>query len=86
MHVEDKSSKHHSHYVSEANVIHRCLMTYLDMFSNMTPEWYINSVYYSCNRKGYAPSRIDIAKLFVLYRSEWKGKVFFQDGSEYILI
>ena len=83
---EDTLKRHKSGYVSEANVIHRCLATYMDMFSNMSPEWYINSVYYSCNRKGFNPSRVDIAKLFVLYRSEWKGKIFFQDGSDFILI
>ena len=56
------------------------------MFSNMAAEWYITSVYYSCNRKGYNPSKVDIAKLFVLYRPEWKGKIFLQEGSEFILI
>lgn len=58
----------------------------MDMFSNMAAEWYITSVYYSCNRKGYNPSKVDIAKLFVLYRPEWKGKIFLQEGSEFILI
>ena len=48
---EDTLKRHHSGYVSEANVIHRCLATYMDMFSNMAAEWYITSVYYSCNRK-----------------------------------
>jgi hypothetical protein len=79
-------TQHHSRYVSEANVIHKCMATYLDTFSNMPPEWYINSVYYSCNRKGFKPSRIDIAKYFMLYRPEWRGKVILQDGSEFILI
>ena len=83
--MEDKT-RHHSKYVSESNVIHRCLMTYLDMFSNMQPEWYINSVYYSCNRKGFHPTRKDIAKLFVLYRPDWSGKALIQDGSEFFLI
>ena len=83
--MKDKT-RHHSKYVSEANVIHRCLMTYLDMFSNMQPEWYINSVYYSCNRKGFHPTRKDIAKLFVLYRPEWSGKALIQDGSKFFSI
>ena len=78
--------QHHSRYVSEPNVIHKCMATYLEMFSNMPPEWYINSVYYSCNRKGYHPTRKDIAKLFVLYRPEWRGKVLLQDGSNFTLI
>ena len=84
--MQDTSSRHHSKYVNGANVAHRCLMTYLDMISNMPPEWYINSVYYSCNRKGFKPSRIDIAKYFMLYRPEWRGKVLLQDGSEFFLI
>ena len=84
--MEDNLKRHHAWYVSEPNVIHKCLSTYMDMFSNMPAEWYINSVYYSCNRKGYNPSRVEIAKLFILYRSEWKGKIFLQEGSEFILI
>ena len=84
--MEDNLKRHHAKYVSEPNVIHRCLATYMDMFSNMPAEWYINSVYYSCSRKGYFPSRVDIAKLFVLYRSEWRGKIHLQDGDKYTLI
>ena len=78
--------QHHSRYVSEPNVIHKCMATYLEMFSNMPPEWYINSVYYSCSRKGYFPSRVEVAKYFMLYRPEWRGKVLLQDGSNFTLI
>ena len=81
-----ENTRHHSKYVSTSNAIHKCLMTYMDMFSNMPPEWYINSVYYSCNRKGFRPTREEIARLLVLYRSEWKGKILLQDGSDFILI
>ena len=84
--MEDNLKRHHAKYVSEPNVIHRCLATYMDMFSNMPAEWYINSVYYSCNRKGFNPTREEIARLFVLYRSKWKGKILLQDGSDFILI
>ena len=78
--------QHHSKYLSPDNVIHRCLMTYLDIFSNAQPEWYITNVYDSCSRKGYEVSMLDIAKLFVLYRPEWKGKFFLQEGSKFTLI
>ena len=86
MHVEDKSSRHHSKYVSGDNVAHRCLMTYLDMFSNMSPDWYIQNVYDSCSRKGYDVPMLSIAKLFVLYRPNWKGKFVLQEGSKFTLI
>ena len=84
--MEDIKHRHHSGYVSEANVIHRCLMTYMDMFSNMPAEWYINSVYYSCSRKGYFPTRLEVAKYFLLYNPKWKGKILLQDGDKYTLI
>ena len=84
--MEDIKHRHHSGYVSEANVIHRCLMTYMDMFSNMPAEWYIDSVYYSCSRKGYFPTRLEVAKYFLLYNPEWKGKILLQDGDKYTLI
>ena len=86
MHVEDKSNRHHSKYVSEDNVAHRCLMTYLDMFSNMPPDWYIQNVYDSCSRKGYKVSMFNIAKLFILYRPNWKGKFVLQEGSKFTLV
>ena len=78
--------RHHSKYVSEYNVIHKCLMTYLDMFSNMPPNWYIQNVYDSCSRKGYDVSMLTIAKLFILYRPNWKGKFVLQEGSKFTLI
>ncbi len=84
--MKDNVKRHHSRYVSVPNVIHMCMTTYLDMFSNMPPEWYVNSVYYSCSRKGYFPSRVEVAKYFMLYRPEWRGKVLLQDGSNFTLI
>ena len=45
--------RHHTNYVSEQHVIHKCLGTYLDIFRNMPLEWYITSVYDSVSRKGY---------------------------------
>ena len=78
--------RHHSKYISVPNVIHKCMLTYLDHTSNMPPEWYINSVYYSCSRKGYFPTRIEIAKYFILYKPNWKGKILLQDGDVFTLI
>ena len=77
--------QHHSKYVGSDSVIHKCLLTYLEMFSNAQPEWYITSVYDSCSRKGYEVTMEDIAKLFVLYRPQWKGKFILQIGSEFKL-
>ena len=70
--------------VSKPYAIHKCLMTYLDMTSNMTPNWYIQNVYDSCNRKGYHATVEEISKLLVLYRPEFKGKYIIQDGDKYI--
>ena len=46
-------NQHHSHYVSNQQVIHRCLETYREMFNNMPFQWYVQNVYDSVNRKGY---------------------------------
>ena len=78
--------RHHSKYVSEYNVIHKCLMTYLEMFPNMSPNGMIQTVYDSCSRKGYEVSMLDGAKLFVLYRPQWRGKFVLQEGSKFTLI
>ena len=84
--MKDTSIRHHSNYVSGDNASHRCLMTYLDMFPNMSPNGIIQTVYDSCNRKGYEVPMLDIAKLFVLYRPEWKGNFILQEGSKFTLI
>ena len=83
--MKDTSSRHHSKYVSGDNVAHRCLMTYLDISRNMPPEWYVQNVYDSCNRKGYDVPMESIAKLFVLYRPDWRGKFLLQNGSKFTL-
>ena len=77
--------QHHFGYASMDNVMHRCLMTYLDMFNDMPPQWYIQNTYDSCSRKGYEVSMESIAKLFVLYRPNWKGKFILQNGSKFTL-
>lgn len=76
--------RHHTNYVSEDNVLHKCLITYLEMFSNMPPAWYIQNVRDSCNRKGYDVPIEDIVKMFTQYRPEWKGKFIYQDGKNFI--
>ena len=68
--------RHHTNYVSVNNVLHRCLMTYLAMFSDMPPAWYIQNVRDSCNRKGYDVPIEDIVKMFTQYKPKWKGTRF----------
>jgi hypothetical protein len=52
--------RHHSGYVSEQQVIHKCLGTYQNIFRNMPLEWYAINVYDSVNRKGYNISYRDV--------------------------
>ena len=56
------------------------------MFPNMSPNGIIQNVYDSCSRKGYEVTMLSIAKLFILYRPEWRGKFMIQEGSKYTLI
>ena len=44
--------KHHSKYVSPQDVIHKCFLTYYDIFHNMPFDWYTQNVHDSCARKG----------------------------------
>ena len=75
---------HPETFASKDNAIHKCLMTYLNMTSNMPPKWYIHNVYDSCNRKGYAATVEEISKILVLYKPQYKGKHIIQNGNEYI--
>jgi len=46
--------RHHSKYVSNQQVIHKCFMTYYnEIFQNMPFQWYVQNVYDSVNRKGF---------------------------------
>ena len=45
--------QHHAGYVSNQDIIHKCFMTYYEMFPNMPFQWYVQNVYDSANRKGY---------------------------------
>jgi hypothetical protein len=47
--MEDK--RHHSKYLSEQDVIHKCLITYMDVLSNMPFSWYVDRVHESVGRK-----------------------------------
>ena len=47
--MDDK--RHHSKYLSEQDVIHKCLMTYMDVLSNMPFSWYVDRVHESVGRK-----------------------------------
>ena len=50
---ENINKRHHTNYVSNQQVIHKCFMTYYDMFYNMPFQWYVQNVYDSCSRKGF---------------------------------
>ena len=45
--------QHHSKYVSHQDIIHKCFLTYYEMFPNMPFQWYVQNVYDSTNRKGF---------------------------------
>ena len=59
-------------------------MTYLAMFSDMPPAWYIQKVRDSCKRKGYDVPIEDIVKMFTQYKPKWKGRFVYQDGENFI--
>ncbi|SVA98143.1 uncharacterized protein METZ01_LOCUS150997 [marine metagenome] len=52
--------RHHTNYVSEQQLIHKCVLTYFDIFTNMPLQWYVQNVYDSVNRKGYTISYKDV--------------------------
>ena len=48
------SKRHHAGYVSNQDIIHKCLLTYYDELSqNMPFGWYVQNIYDSCSRKGF---------------------------------
>ena len=65
-------SQHHSNYVSTVEVMHRCMITYMERTANMPDEWYISSVYDSCWRKGHQVTMQDVADLYFIYRPRQK--------------
>ena len=58
----DSSRRHHTNYLSNQQVIHKCLLTYEDILSNMPFSWYVDRVGESVNRKGFSISRKEIVK------------------------
>ena len=70
----NNGSRHHTNYVSEQHVVFKCTLTYLDIFSNMPLQWYVQNVYDSVNRKGYTIPYEDI--------QQWVG-YFLKDQVEY---
>lgn len=81
-----ESIRHPELFDGRVNAIHKCLMTYLNMTSNMPPKWYIYNVKDSCVRKGYEVSVEELCKYFVLYKPEWKGRAVIQDGKNFIIL
>ena len=67
-------SRHHTNYVSEQQVVFKCTLTYLNIFSNMPLQWYVQNVYDSVNRKGYSLPYEDI--------QQWVG-YFLKDEIKY---
>ena len=57
------NKRHHSNYVSNQDVIHKCLTTYYgELFQNMPFVWYVDRVQESTVRKGFNIPRIEIAQ------------------------
>ena len=67
------SKRHHAGYVSNQDIIHKCLETYYEMFSNMPFQWYVQNVYDSTNRKGFTIPQEEV-EATVRYFLEWKGR------------
>ena len=67
-------SRHHTNYVSEQQVVFKCTLTYLNIFSNMPLQWYVQNVYDSVNRKGYTLPYRDV--------QQWVG-YFLKDEIKY---
>ena len=59
-------SRHHSNYVSEQQVVHKCVLPYLGIFANMQLQWSVQNVYDSVSRKGYTIS-YEIVEKWVAY-------------------
>ena len=75
--------RHPESFNGRVNAIHKCLQVYLNMFSNMSPSWYIYNTRDSCIRKGFMVSIEEMCGYFVLYRPEWKGCAVVQDGKRF---
>ena len=55
------NNQHHSKpYLSNQQIIHKCLLTYQEISSNMPFTWYVERVEGSINRKGFVIDREEI--------------------------
>ena len=59
--------RHHSNYVTEQQVIHKCLLTYRGIFTNMPFQWYVQNVHDSINRKGYTTTYETVERWLALF-------------------
>ncbi len=58
---EKMKYQHHAKpYVSNQQIIHKCLLTYQEISSNMPFNWYVERVEGSINRKGVIIERNEI--------------------------
>lgn len=57
-------ARHHSKYVSNQDIIYKCLQTYYgEIFQNMPVQWYVDRVHESVGRKvGATISREEVEK------------------------
>ena len=69
-----ETKRHHSHYVSNQQVIHKCLLTYYEEISqNMPFQWYVQNVYDSCSRKGFNIP-LEEVETTVRYFLQWQDR------------
>ena len=78
--------RHPETFGGRINAIHKCLQVYLNIFTNMSPSWYINNARDSCIRKGFMVSLGEMSGYFLLYKPEWKGRAVIQDGGKFIIL
>jgi len=64
--------QHHSKYVSNQQVIHKCLLTYQEVSPNMPFSWYVQNVYDSTNRKGYVIDQGEV-ETWIYHFMKWEG-------------
>ena len=67
---DDTNRRHHTNYLSNQQVIHKCLLTYEDIFLNMPFSWYVEKVSDSVNRKGFLISREEMVKTIHYFRKD----------------
>ena len=72
--MSSDNKRHHAGYVSNQDIIHKCLLTYYDELSqNMPFQWYVQNVYDSCARKGFHIP-IEEVEDTVRYFLQWRDR------------